>query len=226
MKILVIDDDKDLTDILSYALKMKGYSVITASDGAQGIERFRQEIPDLIILDLTLPKMDGFEVCRTVRQESSTPIIMLTVRSGEDDTVQGFRLGADDYVAKPFSPRLLIARVEAVLRRASLPAEVEKNRLIAGVMTLDPQRYEVSRGGEKIRLTPLEFRLLRYMVLKSGEVVPTTELVERVWGYEGGGDNNLVRTHIRHIREKLEDDPGNPQYLKTVPGVGYTFSAD
>lgn len=226
MKILVVDDDKDLTDILSYALKMKGYSVFTAADGAQGIQRFREENPDLIILDLSLPKMDGFEVCKTIRQESSTPIIMLTVRAGEDDTIQGFRLGADDYVAKPFSPKLLVARIEAVLRRASLPAETEKNRLIAGHLTLDPQRYEVSRGADKIRLTPLEFRLLRYMVLKSGEVVPTAELVERVWGYEGGGDNNLVRTHIRHIREKLEEDPGSPRYLKTVPGVGYTYNPD
>lgn len=226
MKILIVDDDRDLTDILSYALKMKGYSVITATDGTQGIERFRQDQPDLIILDLTLPKMDGFEVCKTVRQESTTPIIMLTVRASEEDTVTGFRMGADDYVAKPFSPRLLIARIEAVLRRAALPAETDKNRLIAGSVVLDPQRNEVSRGPEKIKLTPLEFRLLRYLVLKSGEVVQTTELVERVWGYEGGGDNNLVRTHIRHIREKLEEDPSRPRYLKTVPGVGYTFAPD
>jgi DNA-binding response OmpR family regulator len=232
MKILVADDDPDLLDVTTYALRRHGYSIVTATDGVQAVERCEDERPDLMLLDIGLPRLNGFEVCRRIRERSSIPIIMLTARNDDDNVVQGFLTGADDYVTKPFSHRQLAARIRAVLNRThgGLTPEPEGD-LTIGNLRLDLHSHEVTlRGGRVVRLTPLEFRVLYMLAINEGRVVSSSRLVEYAWGYEGG-EPSLVKTHISHVRQKLgldkikpeEEQPGDVR-IRTVPWVGYSLT--
>lgn len=222
MKALVIDDDLALADVVSFALRRAGFEVIKAYDGQAALDRWEADSPDLIILDLNLPKLDGLSVCRRIRAQSDTPIIMLTVRGDDDDIVEGLKLGADDYMVKPFSPRQLVARVEAVLRRfGNLPTS--PGPLTAGDLTLDTSRCTVFRSGELVaKLTRLECRLLEVLLLNRGQVLSTDGLIDHIWG-PSGGDRDMLKQLVYRLRRKIEDSPSNPAYIETIPGVGYSL---
>lgn len=226
-KIAIIEDEKAISDILKYNLEKEGYIVYTAYDGEAGIEMVNRENPDLIMLDIMMPKLDGFEVCRTVRQTKSTPIIMLTARAEEIDKVLGLELGADDYITKPFGMRELIARVKANLRRvtAAIPKETTDpaNVLEENALMMDLSKYEVSKRGEVIELTLREFELLKFLWLEKGKVFSREHLLEKVWGYEYYGDVRTVDVTVRRLREKIEDDASKAAYVLTKRGVGYYF---
>jgi DNA-binding response OmpR family regulator len=221
MKALVVDDDRVLADVVAFTLRRAGFQVIQAHDGEAALQRWADEQPDLMVLDVNLPKIDGFTVCRRIREQADTPILLLTVHDQEDDIVRGLDLGADDYITKPFSPRQLVARAQAVLRRAgATPAPAIRQ---VGSFTLDPSRREVYLGqSEPIMLTPLESRLLDYLMLNAGHVLTTEAIIEHVWGAEGG-DRDMLRQLVRRLRSKIEPDPANPNYIETVPGLGYGF---
>jgi len=226
MAILVVEDDDDVLDLLCFALRRAGHDVLPARDGMTALSVFRTRKPRLVLLDVHLPRMDGWEVARQIRAESNTPIIMLTAAGTDDDVVKGFKLGADDYVTKPFSFRQLTARVEAVLNRAQHSVHEPRagfRKLNAGDLVLDPQFHSVQRDGVEIRLTALEFKLLYELVLHEGQVLPHQVLIDRVWGYDGVDDAALIKGHIRNLRRKLNDDATQPRYIHTVSGVGYTF---
>ena len=224
MKVLVVDDDADLLDLTSYALRREGFTVIPASDGQQAVQRWESETPDLVVLDANMPKMNGFEVCRKIRQGSGTPVIMLTACGDEGDILQGLQLGADDYVTKPFSAKQLIARMRAVLRRCQAdPYRQPVSQLSVGDLMLDLQSHEATKGGEPVQLTPLEFRILYMLAMNEGRVIPYARLVEYAWGYDGG-DSSLLKTHISHIRSKLGMVGDGPGGIKAVPGVGYSLT--
>ncbi len=226
MRILVADDDRDQVDILYYWLKNNGYDLVRAFDGEQAVQKWRETQPDLVILDVEMPKLDGFEVCRHMAGESNALVLFLTCREREVDEVRALDLGADDYLRKPFSARQLLARIRALTRRANAAQHVNASSAVSvGPISLDSMRHEVSRNGVKVRLTPIESRLLHLLLTHSGQVLPTDTIVERVWGYDDTGDTSLVKTHIRHLRQKVEPEPNAPQYILTVPGVGYTFMA-
>ncbi len=226
MKIMVADDDRDMVDILSYWLKGHGYEVVRAFDGEQAIKRWRETLPDLVILDVEMPKIDGFEVCRQMRSETNSMVLILTAHDQEEDEIRGLELGADDYLRKPFSPRQLLARIKAILRRSSsVRGSANASTISVGPFSLDAMRHEVVRDGVKVRLTPTESRLLHLLMTHAGQVLTIDMIIERVWGYDEPGDSGLVKTHIRHLRQKIEPDSNNPRYITTVPGVGYTFSA-
>jgi DNA-binding response OmpR family regulator len=230
-KILVVEDDSILLDTLQYNLAHQEYDVSTASDGLQALALARQERPDLIVLDLMLPGMDGLEVCRILRQETIVPILMLTARTGEVDKVVGLEVGADDYVTKPFSMRELLSRVKALLRRArymreQLAAKEEPSgmtKLVIGDLTLDRMRCEVLRGGEPLHLKPKEYDLLAFLVLNSGIALSRNLILERVWDWDYDGGSRTVDVHIRWLREKIEPDPAQPTRIVTVRGIGYRF---
>ena len=222
MKALVVDDDLALADVVAFTFRRAGFDVIMAHDGFAAIERWKAESPDLIILDLNLPKLDGLSVCRQVRAQDTTPIIILSVRGEEDDIVKGLELGADDYVVKPFSPRQVIARAEAVLRRAGAPP-LSPDPLVVGNLMLDPSRFEVHRDGELLaKLTHLECKLLEILMLNRGRVLLGDSLIDHVWG-PASGSKEMLKQLMYRLRRKIETDPANPEYLETVPGVGYTF---
>jgi DNA-binding response OmpR family regulator len=223
MKILVVDDDRDLVDVLTYVMQREGFSVIPAYDGDSGWRRFQDDRPSLVLLDINMPGVDGIEVCRRIRVVASTPVVMLTARTEEADIVRALGIGADDYVTKPFSPRQLLARVKAVLRRASTELETptETKRIEAGELALDLRKRSLSKRGEDVHLTPLEFKIVAFLLRNQGRVMATTEIVEQVWGYVGTGNEDLVKVHIHRLRQKIEDDPQNPTYVRTVPFVGY-----
>lgn len=224
MKILAVDDDRELRGLISFALRQAGYFVIEAADGSEALSAFDREQPDLVILDVNLPGMSGFEICRRIREQAATPIMMLTVRSGEEDEVKGLDLGADDYLTKPFSPRTLLARVRALLRRT----EVERPApaLSVGHLALDVERQAVSvRGGAPVRLTNLEFRLLHYLIVNAGHTLPFDRLTNHVWGYRGMGDRQLLKQLVHRLRQKVESNPAEPQYVVTVAGIGYLLQA-
>ena len=224
MKVLLVEDDADLLDLLTYALGREGYTVLTAMDGQQALKRWEADSPDVILLDANLPKIDGFEVCRRIRHEGATPIIMLTARDEEDDILHGFRVGADDYVNKPFSAKQLAARIKAVLRRAQAdPYRQPVREVKVGNVRLDLQSYNVTSGDRQIQLTPLEFRILYLLGVNEGRVIPYSRLVEYAWGYEGG-DSSLLKTHICHIRQKLNLSAGKNGGIRAVPGVGYSLA--
>lgn len=226
MKILVADDDRDMVDLLTYFLKGHGYDVLRAFDGEQAIARWREGKPDMVILDVTMPKVDGFEVCRKMSSESSALVLFLTGLDREQDEVHGLDMGADDYLRKPFSPRQLLARIRALSRRAVAAPHVSSSSMVSvGPISLDSMRHEAMRNGIKVRLTPIESRLLHLLLTHSGQVLTTDVIVERVWGYDDAGDTGLVKTHIRHLRQKVEPEPNSPVFIVTVPGVGYTFMA-
>ncbi len=226
-KVLVVDDEASIVNIISYNLKKEGYEVITAEDGEAGLELAMNENPDLILLDIMMPKMDGYEVCRKIREKSNVPIIMLTARADEVDKVIGLEMGADDYVTKPFGNRELIARVKAHLRRSTAKeSPTEKGNVQTfGDLTIDFDRYEVTKRGEVINLTMREFELLTFLATQKSQIFNRETLLEKVWGYEYFGDVRAVDVTIRRLREKIEDDPGKPRYVITKRGIGYYFSS-
>jgi DNA-binding response OmpR family regulator len=219
MKILVVDDDLELRGLIGFALRQSGYLIVEAGDGPTALDVFDREQPDLVILDVNLPGMSGFDVCRQIRAEAITPILLLTVRSSEEDQIQGLDLGADDYLTKPFSPRTLLARVRALLRRAGIERPSPLN---AGDLALDVERQTVTIGATPpIRLTNREFRLLQYLLANSGHTVTTDRLTTHIWGYQGIGDRQLLKQLVHRLRQKIERDPAEPQYVITISGVGY-----
>ncbi|KRL39264.1 MULTISPECIES: response regulator YycF [Lacticaseibacillus] len=225
-KILVVDDEKPISDIVKFNLTKEGYEVVTAYDGEEALAKVQEEDPDLIILDLMLPKIDGLEVARQVRKDRDTPIIMLTAKDSEIDKVLGLELGADDYVTKPFSNRELVARVKANLRRQSANQQAqepddENKDLTVGDLTIHPDAYTVSKRGEKIELTNREFELLHYLARHLGQVMTREHLLQTVWGYDYFGDVRTVDVTVRRLREKIEDAPSHPEWLVTRRGVGY-----
>ncbi len=223
-KILVVDDEPQIVELLNSYLAKEGYSVIDAADGEAALEAYRREQPDLILLDLMLPKLNGYEVCREIRAESRIPIIMLTARDEEPDKIVGLELGADDYITKPFSPREVVARVRAVLRRSEA-GEPEDKVIRAGDIEIDQARHEVKKEGEVIELTPTEFKLLAVLADSPRRVFTRLQLVEEVQGYSFEGYERTIDAHIKNLRQKVEDDPKNPAIIGTVYGVGYRFEA-
>ena len=227
-KILVVDDEASIVTMLAYNLKKEGYDVVTAEDGEVALEKFESEKPDLLLLDIMMPKMDGYEVCRKIREKSNVPIIMLTARADEVDKVVGLEMGADDYVTKPFGNRELIARVKANLRRSDIAPvtnnEKDGNNQVYGDLNIDFDRYEVTKRGEVINLTLSEFELLTFLATQTPTIFTRENLLEKVWGYEYFGDVRAVDVTIRRLREKIEDDPSKPKYIVTKRGVGYYFN--
>jgi two-component system alkaline phosphatase synthesis response regulator PhoP len=227
-KVLVVDDEQPIRELIKYNLEREGYQVLLAGDGDTALEMARVEMPDIILLDVMLPGQDGLFVCRTLNQQPNTraiPIIMLSAKGEELDKVLGLEMGADDYITKPFSPRELLARIKARLRRQTLDNQVsdETGRIIIDNLVIDQERFIVSYNGIKQDLTPKEFELLRYLARNPGKVFTRDFLLEQIWGYDFSGDSRTVDVHIRHIRQKLEQIPGAPQFIETVRGVGYRF---
>lgn len=225
-KILVVDDEKPIVDILKYNLEKEGYRVVTAYSGDEALELVAQEAPDLILLDIMLPGKDGFTVCREIRAGQDTPIIMLTAKELEVDKVLGLELGADDYVTKPFSAREVMARVKAILRREKTrkeAAEKEKNMIRAGSVVVDRDEVQVYNHDKPVELTLREYNLLVYLMLNPGRVFSRSQLLSQVWDYEYIGDERTVDVTVRRLREKLENDPAKPDYIHTKRGVGYFF---
>jgi DNA-binding response OmpR family regulator len=221
-RILVVEDEAIVAEVVERFLRREGYETLVAEDGRKALNALGSFLPDLIVLDLMLPEVDGLEVCREVRARGQTPIIMLTARGEEADKVLGLGLGADDYVTKPFSPRELAARVEAVLRRAkALPNDAETLRF--GALRMSARTRVVEREGVDLRLTAREFDLLIFLARNAGQVFSRDHLMDAVWDYDFAGDSGTVTVHMRRLREKIEEDPSRPRYLKTVWGVGYKF---
>lgn len=228
-KILVVDDETYIVELVKFNLEKEGFEVVVAYDGLSALQQVESENPDLIILDIMLPNIDGLEVCHKLKQDKNykfIPIIMLTAKGEEYDTILGLETGADDYITKPFSPRELLARVKARLRAVKI-LDAEK---AAGVkayvfkdLTLVPDKYEAFMGETKLELTPKEFELLRLLTVNQGKVFTREILLAKVWGYEFSGDTRTVDVHIRHLRQKLNDDSTYPDYIETVRGVGYKF---
>mgnify|MGYP003473750661 CR=1 FL=1 len=225
-KILVVDDEKPISDIIKFNLEKEGYEIVTAFDGEEALEKVEEESPDLIVLDVMLPKIDGLEVVREVRKKHSMPIIMVTAKETEIDKVLGLELGADDYVTKPFSNRELVARVKANLRRQSSTQsaeqeEIETNDLQIGELVIHPDAYYVTKRDQTIELTHREFELLHYLARHVGQVMTREHLLEEVWDFDYLGDVRTVDVTIRRLREKVEDNPSHPNYINTSRGVGY-----
>ena len=224
MKVLIVDDDVDHVDLMTYALRREGYTVSTAIDGLQALERWQADKPDIVLLDGSLPKLDGFEVCRRIRHESKTPVIMVSARDEDKDVITGLQYGADDYVCKPFSAKQLAARMQAVLRRCQPdPYRRAASELCAGNITLDLQSHAVTVDGEPVELTPLEFKLIYVLAMNEGRVVPYSRLIEYAWGFFNEQSSALLKTHICHIRQKLGMETGKRSRLKAVFGVGYSL---
>lgn len=217
-RLLLVDDDPSISEMLTILLQAEGYDTITATNGLDAVHTARTEDPDLILLDIMLPGMNGIDVCREIRTFSSVPIIMLTARTDTVDVVLALETGADDYVHKPFTPKELVARVRARLRRSG---ESTNDVIHIGDLTIDIQGHQVRRKGEDIQLTPLEFELLAQLASRPRKVFTREELLERVWGYHSPTDNRLVNVHIQRLRSKIEYDPEHPQFVVTVRGVGY-----
>lgn len=228
MKALIVDDDRVLADVLAFTLRREGFEVMQAFDGETALRRWQQENPDLVVLDVNLPQLDGFAVCRRIREVADTPIVLLTVRGEEDDIIHGLELGADDYITKPFSPRQLVARANAVLRRAGRATAPALRQV--GSLALDPSRRELQVDrGDPVSLTPLENRLLDYLILNAGHVLTAEAIISHVWGAEGG-DRDMLRQLVRRLRAKLslayqstdpEVDADHQAMIETVPGLGY-----
>lgn len=224
-RILIVEDEPNILELVAYNLEKEGWTVLKAANGNQGWEAIQAEHPDLVLLDLMLPGMDGMEICRRTRENEATrgiPIIMLTAKSEEVDRVMGLEIGADDYVTKPFSPRELGARIRAVLRRVErLPGDEVKEVIELGPIRIDMRQHKVTVNGEPVELTPKEFDLLHLLVSHPGRAFSREFLLEHLWGYEFFGDTRTVDVHVRRLRQKIEDDPANPHWLETVRGVGY-----
>jgi two-component system KDP operon response regulator KdpE len=223
-RILVVDDEPRMIHFIRLNLEHDGFDVVEAPSGTQALAQLRDRLPDLVLLDVMMPDLDGFETLRMLREISSVPVIMLTAKGDEDDRVRGLELGADDYVTKPFSPRELVSRVRAVLRRTETPsAGVHEPIHVDDRLTIDFDRREVRVEGRLVRLRPTEYRLLYHLVQNAGWVVPHDQLLAKVWGYEYRGETHYLRLYINYLRQKLELDPAHPSYILTERGVGYRF---
>lgn len=230
-KVLVVDDEKNIVDILAFNLKKEGYEVLKASNGKDGVEIAFSDDPDLILLDIMMPELDGFEACKMIREKLNTPIIMLTARAEELDKVFGLELGADDYVTKPFSVRELMARVKANLRRKPVDEVLKEDEETGNLIkfkdiVIDMDKYEVRKRGVSLELTLREYELVKFLVSQKSQIFSRENLLEKVWGYEYYGDLRTVDVTIRRLREKLEDDASKPEYIMTKRGVGYYFKRD
>ena len=222
MKVLLVEDDVDLLDLMTYALRREGYSVTTAIDGQQALQQWEAQQPDIVLLDGKLPKHDGLEVCRQIRHQAKTPIIMLTARDEEADILQGLQVGADDYLTKPFSARVLIARMQTVLRRSQEHAERQAVREVRVVdLVLDLESQELSKAGQPVQLTRLEFRILYILAMNEGRVVPYSRLIEYAWGYYNEANSSLLKTHVTHLRQKLGLPATGAGSINATLGVGY-----
>ncbi len=225
--ILIVDDEPRMIKFIRLNLDLEGYRVSEASNGLEALDRVRKELPDLVLLDVMMPEMDGFEALERIREISNVPVIMLTVKAEEEDKVRGLELGADDYVTKPFSPRELSSRIKAVLRRTEMPSPVEKTVLKIDDdgfgLSIDFNRREVIVRGKRIKLRPTEYRLLYHLVNNAGWVMTHEMLLSKVWGYAYRDDTHLLRVYITYLRQKIEPDPSNPRYIFTERGMGYRF---
>ncbi len=220
--ILVVDDEPNVRKLVKTNLESLGYTVVIAADGEEALHKVETETPDLVILDLMLPKMDGYTVCRQIREFSAVPVVMLTARSAQVDLVRGFEVGADDYLTKPFSVTELLMRVQAVLRRSKWPEEIlARQGFKTGPIEIDFAQHRVTVDGEEVKLTPTEYRLLSYMASHANRVIPHRELLRGVWGPEYGEETEYLRVYVRYLRQKLEPEPSDPQYILTQPGAGY-----
>lgn len=226
-KVLVVDDEQSIVTLLKYNLETAGYIVEVAYDGEEALQKVESSQPDLIVLDVMLPKKDGIEVCKTIRSDKNlVPILMLTAKDDEFDRVLGLELGADDYMTKPFSPREVVARVKAIIRRSQFVNEVEHNEtddedIIIDSIRIRPEFFEVYKDDELLELTPKEFELLLYLIERQGRVITREHMLNSVWNYEFAGDSRIVDVHISHLRDKLEENPKQPKLIKTVRGLGY-----
>jgi DNA-binding response OmpR family regulator len=224
--ILVVDDDKKIVNLVALYLKNEGYQVITAYNGDEAIDLAYRTQPDLVVLDLMLPGMNGMEVCQALREKLSVPIIMLTARTTEDDKILGLNTGADDYVTKPFSPRELVARVGSVLRRSESEVKNQQQIITINTLSINFLRHEVLVGREEVKLTPTEYRLLETMIREPGRSFSRQELIERVFGYTYDGLERTIDVHVMNLRKKINLNSGNTNYIKTVPGFGYRFEGE
>ncbi|MFZ3150839.1 MAG: response regulator transcription factor [Anaerolineaceae bacterium] len=223
-RILVVDDEKGLVKVIRLNLEQDGFEVVEANNGAQAMDKLRATLPDLVLLDVMMPDMDGFEVLGMIREVGNTPVIMLTAKGEENDKVHGLELGADDYVTKPFSPRELTSRIRAVLRRGSFVDETDTGKIdVDGRLVIDFDRHEVWVAGELVKLRPTEYRLLYHLVKNAGWVLTHDQILTKVWGYEYENEPHYVRLYINYLRKKLEKDPTHPKYILTERGVGYRF---
>ena len=226
-KVLVVDDEQSIVTLLKYNLETAGYIVEVAYDGEEALEKVNEIQPELVVLDVMLPKKDGIEVCKTIRSDKNlVPILMLTAKDDEFDRVLGLELGADDYMAKPFSPREVVARVKAILRRSKFASEIEKadvddEDILIENIRIRPEFFEVYKDDELLELTPKEFELLLYLIERQGRVITREHMLNSVWNYEFAGDSRIVDVHISHLRDKLEENPKQPKLIKTVRGLGY-----
>ncbi len=222
--VLVVDDERRMVEFVRMNLELEGYRVSSAGNGLEALDRLREDLPDLILLDVMMPEMDGFETLQHIREVSTVPVIVVTVRGDEPDLVRGLELGADDYIAKPFSVRELLSRVKAALRRAEVPAPVGQARIIVDdELTIDLARREVIVRGETVKLRPTEYRLLHHLVSNAGWVMTHEMLMSKVWGPEYRDETQYLRLYITYLRQKIEPDPSHPKYILTERGVGYRF---
>jgi len=222
--ILIVDDEKPIVDIIKFNLEKEGYKVTASYDGEDALNRIKSENFDIVLLDVMLPKLDGFSVCKKVREFSDIPIIMITAKADEVDKVLGLELGADDYITKPFGIRELIARIRANLRRTAQSSAQDGKVLKAGALTLNPETFEVKKNGKVIELTVREYELLKFLMSQKGQVFSREELLEKVWDYEYYGDVRTVDVTVRRLREKIEDNPSEPTFILTKRGIGYYFN--
>lgn len=223
-RILVVDDEKGLVKIIRLNLQQDGFEVVEANNGTEAMDKLRTTLPDLILLDVMMPDLDGFTVLKMVREIGGTPVIMLTAKGEEKDIIKGLELGADDYITKPFSPRELTSRIRAVLRRGSFTKDEESGRIVVDDrLTIDFDRHEVWIEGELVQLRPTEYRLLYHLVQNAGWVLTHDQILNKVWGYEYENEPHYVRLYINYLRKKLEVDPSDPKYILTERGVGYRF---
>ncbi len=226
-KVLIVDDEENILELIAFNVKNAGYETVTASDGKEAYEKFEAEEFDLIILDVMLPYIDGFELLKRIRKKSMVPILMLTAKTEEFDRVLGLELGADDYLIKPFSVRELLARVKAILRRSGEKEEEEDtSKIISKDIVLDLKGYKAFLGEQEVKLTMKEFELLKYLMSHKGRVFTRENLLNNIWGYDYYGDSRTVDVHIRHLRGKIEEHLGENKYIKTIRGVGYKFEED
>jgi two-component system KDP operon response regulator KdpE len=224
MTILIVDDEPRIRDFVRMNLELEHYLVEEASNGIEALEKLRDALPDLIVLDVSMPEMDGFETLRRIREVSTVPVIMLTVRQSETDKIHGLDLGADDYLAKPFSPPELLSRIRALLRRSLMAPPTRKTRIVVDDdLTIDFSRHEVMVRGEKVVLRPTEYRLLYHLVSNAGRLLTHETLLSKVWGHEYRDESHYLRLYITYLRQKLEKDPAHPRYILTERGLGYRF---
>ena len=224
MTVLVVDDEPRLVDVVRMNLEVEGYRVVAAASGMEALERLKQDLPDLVILDVMMPEMDGYETLRQIRDVSNVPVIMLTVRQDEQDRIRGLEIGADDYLGKPYSPRELQSRIKAVLRRTFTPSPARKTAIVVDDdLTIDFDRHKVWVRGAEVTLRPTEYRLLYHLVNNAGRLLTHETLLSKVWGHEYRDESHYLRLYITYLRQKLERDPAHPKYILTERGVGYRF---